>query len=244
MKNLLLLLFIPIVCFGQDDEKKFEGVIKENGYKNFIRTAYYPSSPFEKAFDTIIIKAKNLKTGKQIDFLVFEKWRWFHFKNDFSLNMQDFEIPDVSYIRDIVSSSSWRRLRRPYENKIDSVTNFIHQNINNQKFVEAFLVPSTISSQNINSQDKQIINFTAHYDFKYLKINERELNNGLPLHYIKINFNQPFRFNYSIPIDGENFTFRYKRKYKNPSLDYFYKINLEVYNKFLDVSLDDFYNQN
>ena len=121
---------------------------------------------------------------------------------------------------------------------------FIHQNINNQKFVEAFLLPSTISSQNINSQDKQIINFTSHYDFKYLKIYERELNNGLPLHYIKINFNQPFRFNYSIPIDGENFTFRYKRKYKNPSLDYLYKINLEGYNKFLDVSLDDFYNQN
>jgi hypothetical protein len=230
------------MSFGQDDEKKFEGVIKENRFKNFIRKAYYPSSPFDKAFDTIIIKAENLKTGKLIDFLVSEKGGHFHFKNDFSLNLKDFEIPDVSYIRDIVTSSRWIRLS-PNQNKIDSVTNFIHQKINNPKFIKVY-VPSTISSKNINSQDKQINNITIYYDFKYLSILRNELNNGLPLHYIKINFNQPFRFNYSIPINGRNFTFRFIRKYKNPSLDYFYKINLEGYYKFTDVPLDDFYNQN
>ena len=239
-KLILLLLFIPLVSFGQDNEKKFEGVIKENRFKNFIRTAYYPTSPFINPFDTIVVIGKNITTGNSIKIIIDDRDAAL-IKNDFSLNPKDFYTPQISDIKKVVEKEF--DLRDLSKEEKNSISNLILKNINNREYLKLINVPSTISSKIINSQNKRLKNRDLLYNFDYLKYNFRRAIYNSNSHYIKINFNELFDFSYKIKMPLGRTTFiRIKRKHINPPLDLVYKIDSDRFYEFIKASLDEFYN--
>ena len=243
-KLILLLLFIPLVSFGQDNEKKFEGVIKENRFKNFIRTAYYPTSPFINPFDTIVVIGKNITTGNPIKLIV-DNTSDTAFKMDFSLNLKDFYAPELSYVKNAVEKAYGGKDLSKEEKS--SLSNLIIKNINNRDlFYIDFDIRSIISSNIPNSLNKKIRNHRLDKRFGYLRYDfRRAISGSSKLHYIKIKFDEPFIFSYSLKTSsGESETVYISRKHKNPFPDYIYKIETDQFYNFYNVSLDEFFNNN